>query len=177
MDQQELNKALKLHRKWLRDEEGSVRLSLYRANLTRADLTEANLTGADLTRADLTGANLTEIKNLPPFQLCPEEGNFIGWKTADDAILKLLIPSCAKRISTPIGRKCRTNRAVVLAAFDLDGNPIEQTEFPSNHDGDFVYRIGQLAECPDLDEDIRCECTKGLHFWLTRREAEEWARM
>jgi len=59
MTPDELKTKIDLHAKWLRGEEGGVRLDLRRANLYGANLTKANLSGADLHGANLTGANLT----------------------------------------------------------------------------------------------------------------------
>ena len=40
--------------------------------------------------------------------------------------------------------------------------------------GDFKYTLGEIAKA-DLDTDIRIECTSGIHFFMTRKEAEEWS--
>ena len=53
LSKEELKEKLELHRKWLNDEEGGVKLDLRNTNLGYADLR-----GADLRRADLEGANL-----------------------------------------------------------------------------------------------------------------------
>ena len=58
MNQQDLQKILDDHKKWLSSDGGK------RADLTRADLTGADLRDADLRDADLTGANLTCAKGL-----------------------------------------------------------------------------------------------------------------
>jgi hypothetical protein len=57
--QEELNKVLELHRKWLNDEEDGVKADLYRAKLYQANLGGADLGGASLCGADLGGANLS----------------------------------------------------------------------------------------------------------------------
>ena len=54
MTQNELDKILKLHEKWLYGEKDGRR-----ANLNNVDLKNTNLAGAILSNADLTGANLT----------------------------------------------------------------------------------------------------------------------
>ena len=59
MRQNELDKILELHKKWLNGEKGGNRADLSYANLYNADLREANLTGANLYNADLREANLT----------------------------------------------------------------------------------------------------------------------
>ena len=53
MNANELKNILKLHKKWLNDEEGGLK-----ADLRGADLRGANLNGADLRRANLRGVNL-----------------------------------------------------------------------------------------------------------------------
>ena len=58
MKQEELQKILEAHGKWINGEYGGVRANLSGADLRRADLSEANLSGADLRRADLSDANL-----------------------------------------------------------------------------------------------------------------------
>jgi hypothetical protein len=148
---------------------------LFEANLSRAGLAYANLTcadlrHADLRHADLNGANLTDAV-LPHFALTPEEGSFVGWKKVRcGSVLKLEILVGAKRTSSLIGRKCRASKVRVLEAF---GVKADQTEFHSCHDADFVYRLGEIAEAPNYCGDIRVECTGGIHFFMTRKEAEE----
>ena len=60
MTQEELNKILKEHEKWLRSfkREGK-RANLHRAALRYADLSGANLRGADLSNADLRHTDLS----------------------------------------------------------------------------------------------------------------------
>lgn len=58
MNQQELNKKLELHKKWLNNEEDGIRLNLRYADLQRADLRYADLRGADLQDANLQEAYL-----------------------------------------------------------------------------------------------------------------------
>ena len=60
MKQEELQKILKLHEKWLNGEDGGVKANLSDANLCYADLRGANLSGADLIGADLRDANLID---------------------------------------------------------------------------------------------------------------------
>ena len=58
MKQEELQKILDAHKKWINGEDGGVRADLRRADLRRADLRGADLRRADLRRADLRGADL-----------------------------------------------------------------------------------------------------------------------
>lgn len=58
IEQEELNKILKKHKKWLKREPDGERADLADADLVGADLVGADLAGADLTRANLLGADL-----------------------------------------------------------------------------------------------------------------------
>ena len=58
MNQKELDKKLELHKLWLEDKEGGVRLDLQNANLQGTNLQDADLQYADLQGANLQRANL-----------------------------------------------------------------------------------------------------------------------
>ena len=65
MNANELKNILKLHKKWLNNEEGGLKAdlrgaNLCGANLCGADLRRANLRGVNLNGADLRGADLRE---------------------------------------------------------------------------------------------------------------------
>ena len=149
--------------------------NLQGATLIEVNLRNANLEGADLQDADLQDADLTGAK-LPEFlvKLPPLGQSFIAWKKVRGFILKLEIPADSPRVSTFIGRKCRAKAAKVLEAFRFSGKPTEETEFQSLHDYYFIYRVGQTVEVSDFDDDIRVECTQGIHFFETREEAEQY---
>jgi hypothetical protein len=144
------------------------------AVLQDADLQGAVLRGAVLQDADLQGAVLQGAGSLPHHQLCPEEGAFIAYKKAGNHVLTLLIPEDAKRVSSLIGRKCRASKVQVIKAETVEGHVTDQLEFRSRHDYTFVYRVGETAECTDFNDDIRIECAPGIHFWMSKREAQEW---
>jgi uncharacterized protein YjbI with pentapeptide repeats len=149
------------------------------ANLRYADLRYANLSSADLRYANLRSAELDnntikEINRIRPFQICPQEGEFIAWKKGRGGeIIKLLIPADAKRTSSLAGRKCRCSKAKVLEIVDKDGNQIQECK-NWNASYDFTYKVGETAEPDSYNDDIREECTNGIHFFITREEAEMW---
>jgi hypothetical protein len=139
---------------------------LTRANLTGANLSRADLTGADLTRANLTRANLYEANltgaKLPNFLILPD-GDLIVWKKlSNGTICKLKILADVKRINSLVGRKCRAERAIVLEG---EGTGI--------YNKDFKYEPGKEVIADSFDDDIRIECSHGIHFFITRKEAEE----
>ena len=149
--------------------------NLRSANLSGADLSGADLRSADLSGADLSGADLGEEKDkiIERRQICPQEGSFIAWKSLDGGIAKLEIPADAKRLGGVVGRKCRAEFANVLAIFDRTGNETTGT-LPSKHDGRFLYAVGQTVKPDSFDPDAMIECSNGIHFFMTRIEAQEY---
>ena len=151
--------------------------NLYEADLYGANLRGANLYGADLYGANLRGANLYGANNIPYIPIaCPDTGSFTAWKKdgTGELIIKLLIPEDAKRLSAT-GRKCRCDKAQVLAIENLDGTPAEKTETYSQNDNHFIYRVGETVtpEKP-FCEDRWQECSSGIHFFINRQEAVEY---
>ena len=115
----------------------------------------SNLRWANLSRADLRWAK------LPNYSICPESGSFIGWKKVRSGVIKLLIPENAKRTSSLVGRKCRAEFVKVLF-----GNG------KSERGG--IYKEGEITYPDNYDDDIRTECSNGIHFFITKKEAEEY---
>jgi hypothetical protein len=108
---------------------------------------------------------------LPDFKLTPDTGVFTGWKkVSGNVILELEV--IGERNSSLIGRKCRTNKAKVVEAYNRDGSICTEKEFESLHDPNFKYVVGETVCEPSYDPDIRVECAPGIHFFVTRKEAE-----
>ena len=182
MKQGEIESILDLHRKWLYGKEGGKRADLYGADLRGADLYGADLRGADLRGADLYGADLYGAKNAELVQaqteIVPRQGEFVGWKKAysvDDTsitcIVKLLIPKSAKR-SNATGRKCRCSKAKVISIEGEDGKKLQEAY--SARDMNFRYKVGETVEVKDFDDNRWNECAPGIHFFITKEEAEAW---
>jgi len=111
--------------------------------------------------------NLVDIYPLA----CPETGSFIAYKQLDHHIIaKLLIPEDARR-SSAFGRKCRADKAQVLGLFNYDGTPAAVDVGFSQYDTDFAYPIGETVSVPDFNPYRWEECSTGIHFFLTFREA------
>ena len=152
--------------------------TLYYANLNHAQLTDADLTSADLSYANLMGANLqlaildnvryNECTSFFALQ-CPEKGSFIGYKKSRGKIVELLITEDAKR-SNATTRKCRCSKAKVLSITNVS-NTKEYDKAHSDFDYSFIYRVGEIVEVKDFDENRRGECSTGIHFFMTRDEA------
>ena len=157
--------------------------NLHNADLRGADLRGTDLRGANLHNADLRGANLhnadlSGANNVPYIPMvCPEEGSFIGWKKAEGnknkVIVKLHIPSDAKR-SSATTRKCRCSKAEVIAIYNLDGTVAEETTCHSSYDNSFIYEVGKTVEVTYFSEDRWRECAAGIHFFISRQEAIDY---
>ena len=128
--------------------------------------------------ANLRSADLSETKNIPKqsaaeLLMCPEEGDFIGWKKcADDIVAKLLIPSKAAR-SSATSRKCRAEFVKVLALFKY-GKPFAGPAETNTKGINAVYAIGKTVKPDKWDADRWNECSNGIHFFITRTEAENY---
>lgn len=54
---------------------------------------------------------------------------------------------------------------------EIDGGLSSVT---SNYDKTFIYEIGKTVKVDDFDDDRWNECSTGIHFFLTREEAESY---
>ena len=163
-----------------------TRANLSRANLSGANLSGANLSGAylsgaylsgadlsgaNLTRANLSGANLSGAKNsdlaIAQTSILPDEGDVIGWKKCrENVIVKVLVKGDEKR-SNASGRKCRAFRVTVLDVLGAEtGTGI--------YNPDVIYRKGEVVEADSWTEDRWTECGHGIHFFITKAEAEAY---
>ena len=187
MKNDDLKVVLEAHAKWVRGETGGIRADLRGANLGRAylrgaNLSCANLGGADLSRADLSGANLRGANlsgadlsgavdaeyALAQHSILPETGPIWGWKKCrNNVLVKLVVGDTAKR-SHATGRKCRAEHVKVL---EVIGAKIGI----STYDINTQYRAGQIVLCDKWNEDRWTECGGGIHFFLTRIEAERYS--
>ena len=148
-----------------------INANLSGANLSNASLSNANLSNANLSNANLSNADLRYAKNVPYIpMICPEEGDFIGWKKASGKIVKLHIPKDALR-SSATTRKCRCSKAEVVEIYNLDGTISEQRCVKSDYNNNFVYKVGETVSVDNFDEDRWNECSSGIHFFLNRQEA------
>jgi hypothetical protein len=103
----------------------------------------------------------------------PDSGSFTAWKKAHGHIVKLLIPKDARR-SSATGRKCRCDKAVVVAIETVSGESAELDEIASDRDGTFIYKVGETVTEPNFCEDRFKECAEGIHFFINRQEAVDY---
>ena len=167
MSPDEIEKILEDHADWLLERDGGKMANLSWANLREADLRGANLRGANLRGANLRGAiydYLTVGFNLA----CPEVGSFHAFKKCQDGlVVELFVPETAKR-SSATTRKIRFSEALVVAISDGSDFAV------SMRDPNFHYRVGETVRVDDFDDDRWNECSRGIHGFLTRHEAEMW---
>ena len=131
------------------------------ANLRDADLRDANLCGADLRGADLRWTKFLEQQCITP------DGVLIGYKKINSgAIVTLRIPAKAARLNAYGSRKCRAAYATVIA---IDGKP-----GTDRRSGTLKYAVGKKVVPDSFDDDKRVECSHGIHFFITRAEAEAY---
>ena len=140
------------------------------ADLSGANLSGANLSGANLSGADLSGADLSGIKNADMViarTRILSEGDLIGWKKCkNNVIVKMQIPSDAKR-SHAFGRKCRAEYVKVLEVIGAEVGIAQ-------YDDKTEYRKGEIVKPDSFDENWQDECAPGIHFFITRIEAENY---
>lgn len=129
----------------------------------RADFSGADLKGSIFRNACFRDGEFSGTK-FPPFQI-PQDGDLIVYKKLRTGVVaKLKIPDGVPRTASLIGRKCRAAKAEVIYG-----------EGASLHNPDFTYKQGAIVSPRDpYDPDPTRECTSGIHFFLTREEAEEY---
>ena len=158
--------------------------NLKSANLEGAHLESANFKGADFEGADFEGAHLEEANiyraylkganSIPYIPLaCPSDGAFIGWKKVRGRLVKLEIPEDAKR-SSATTRKCRCDKAKVLAITDVNGNnPIDEIR-NDNYAPSVTYKVGEMVFPDSFDENRWNECSHGIHFFINKQDAIDY---
>ena len=164
MNKDELQKILREHLEWLYGD-GGKKADLQGANLQGADLWGADLQGANLRRANLQGADALLLQ-------CPEKGGFTGYKKLRARLICELYILPEARRSSATTRKCRCDKAKVLSIIDENG--ASYTEGASTYDENFTYKVGEIVEVEDFDKDRWNECSKGIHFFITKQEAIDY---
>jgi hypothetical protein len=91
-------------------------------------------------------------------------------------VLCLEIPADAARLNAPGSRKCRASYAIVRSLHSSDGKLLDHNGkvLQSQHNGDFTYEIGKECRPDKFDDDLRVECSSGIHFFITFEEARDY---
>ena len=149
-------------------------VDLSETDMYEADLKEANLFGSDLKNTNIVCAVINEDTKIDYPITCPETGSFIGYKKAvSGKIVKLQICEDAKR-SSATTKKCRCSKALVLAIENIDESDSGLQGIASIYDPSFIYRVGEIAEVFDFDDNRWDECAPGIHFFMDRQDAVEY---
>ena len=151
--------------------------NLERSSLRRANLTKADISGTRLYAAVLENAILDDIifdDNTKNFRIhCPEKGAFIAYKKGlNNLIVKLLIPSDAKRVSSTMNC-CRCDKAKVLEIKNFEGTKFFDEAWSTVAEG-FCYKLGEWVYAENFNEDRWYDSTGGIHFWMTEEEAKAY---
>ena len=152
-------------------EGANLEAQISKAQISTAQISKAQSRGANLEGANLYGAHLEGAKNLEMADAITRilpDGDLIGYKKCNDnVIVTLQIPAGAKRFNST-GRKCRAEYALVLR--------VEGAEFgvTDRHGPRTEYRLDQMVHCDHWDDNRWNECSGGIHFFITRWEAENY---
>lgn len=158
--------------------------SIHHSNLSFTKFMECSVSGCIFDCTDMSGCKfkscdirdiyVNNVINFPHIPMtCPENGSFTGWKKASGFIVKLQITEDARR-SSATGRKCRCDKAFVVAIENIDGTPSMMQKVTSDYDENFVYCVGETVTEPTFCDDRFRECAHGIHFFMTRQEAVEY---
>lgn len=153
---------------------------LINTNLTSAYLYKADLTGTDLSSADFSdacfnSANLADTK-LPKGEEIRKgiilKENLLGFKKGRNGeIIELLIPK-GNIVFSIHNYVCRTNSAKVIKITNKNGKAVKTAN--SLYDNKFTYTVGKKVEVENFDLAYNVQCSNGIHFFRTRKEAEEY---
>lgn len=151
--------------------------NLERASLRRANLTKVDISGARLYAAVLENASLDDIifdDKTENFCIhCPEQGAFVAYKKGlDNLIIKLLIPSDSRRVSSTMNC-CRCDKAKVLEIKNFEGTKFFDEAWSTVAEG-FCYKLGEWVYAENFNEDRWYDSTGGIHFWMTEEEAKAY---
>ena len=146
-----------------------IACDLFTANLVRSNFNRVTFRETSLEYARTFDSVFIDVAGLvkPPIgvDIIPE-GDLIVYKKLKGGVAKLLVPKEAKR-SNAGGRKCRAEYAIVLECPE---------DARSTFDQNFIYKVGETVRPKRPWEENRWkECAPGIHFFLTRREAEDYA--
>jgi hypothetical protein len=81
------------------------------------------------------------------------------------------IPEDAERVAPLVGRKCRASKAKVIA---LSMGESAESWHRAPGRPVVTYRVGEVVEADKYDPSPFIECSGGIHFFISRREAEQY---
>lgn len=146
------------------------------SNMSSSKFIETNIKYATLQNTILPDLKYNSIIGFN--DECPKEGSFIGWKKCygndkKNYIVKLEILTNAKR-GSGTSTKCRCDKAKVLDILNIMTLKSESeniNEVHSMYDPNFKYKIGNIVEVKDFDDNFKNTCSKGIHFFINKKDA------
>ena len=153
--------------------------SIVAGTFARCDFDQARLPDLFIPSSIIGSENVPYIP-----MVCPDEGEFIGYKKAwavDDGLrypvlVTLRIPADALR-SSGFGRKCRCSKAIVvkMERISPEVHPIPVPMARSIFDEHFIYTEGKEVTPRNGFCTERWDvCSGGIHFFMNKREAIEY---
>jgi hypothetical protein len=137
------------------------------ADLSSADLSYANLSSADLSYANLSYANLS-YANLSSANLSSANLGYADLSYAVNADYAISVTRVCAEGDIVGWKKCRAEFADVIEIFGAE-------KAISKEDSNFIYEVGKrVTPTKPFDEDFTKECSTGIHFFITRLEAENY---
>ncbi len=130
---------------------------------------EANMKDIDIIGSAINDEAVEDAKNLFIPMVCPEEGSFIAWKKCRDGkIVKLQVPENARRTGGT-RYSCRASEVLILDIYDGNNSCDEAV---SIDDETLVFHKGELVKHKEEFDPSLLHNGSGIHFFITRGEAE-----
>ena len=112
----------------------------------------------------------------PVETIVPETGSFIGYKkvrldNGSCGVVRLKVLEDSKR-SNGTSCMCRCSKAKVLSIIDERGEYYRQGY--SFYDKSFKYKVGEVVEVENFNDNKFLDCTHGIHFFMTEKEAWDY---
>ena len=79
------------------------------------------------------------------------------------------------RLNAIGSRKCRAASALVIGCYSSTGDMVPEARTVPANGQPLIYRTGEVVVPDRFDDDIRVECSHGIHFFITKAEAEAYA--
>ena len=158
-------------------------VDLSHAEFKHATLENVRFENVKLLHSSFLYANMTCVHSSDRNFLGLRRGKclnkkIIGWKKCSTGtvtgrvLVKLEIPKGAVVFSIN-DNKCRTNMVKVLDIVSMDGKKHFKKAY-SMYTSLFVYKVGETIIEPDFDCRYNIECSSGIHFFRTKREAKNY---
>lgn len=149
--------------------------SLTFTNLSRVTFEECDLTYSSFRTCACEEMSYLNSK-LPDFQL--PGGDLIVYKRLVNSIAQLTVKADTPRTATLVGRKCRAASAKVNWIENVSTGDFMSQDYSLirnfSYGNNVTYVAGEEAIPDKYDDNPFIECSHGIHFFLTEKEAREF---